>query len=213
MCYYRCRRKETKSSCDDDTLYPVRIISSGTNVHMAGNVRIHYVGYSSKYDEWRAVDDLVNVGTSSYVEEYSFYGDLALRLKSSLVSQRRSNPSVRIEMAFDKRTFDEGLKAIGHFKNRKRGIDHYAIRNYSDLDSLFGRNWHYRGLNQLGDFCYVICETVDYYLYKKRPLIQYVEQQGAPTKVSVPRGYALVFKFIRGDGTATEFGKLSNVFK
>lgn len=116
-------------------------------------------------------------------------------------------------MAFDKRIFDEGLKAMGHLKNRKRGIDHYTIKNYGDLNSLFGRNWHYRGLNQLGDFCYVICETVDFYLYKKRPLIQYVEQEGTPTKISVPRGYTLVFKFIRGDGTAAQFGKLSGVFK
>ena len=69
--------------------------------------------------------------------------------------------TVKIEMSFDKTVFDEGLKIFGHLKNHKRGINHYTIHNYSDLDSLFGRNWHYRGLNEVGDFCYVICETVE----------------------------------------------------
>ena len=71
-------------------------------------------------------------------------------------------------MTFDKREFDEGLKIMGYLKNHKRGIDHYAIHNFSNLDSLFGRNWHYRGLNESSDFCYVICETMDFYVYKKR---------------------------------------------
>ena len=88
-----------------------------------------------------------------------------------------------------------------------------TITLFDDLDSLFGRNWQYRGLNELGDFCYVINETVDFYLYKKRPLIQYIDQEGIPTKVSVPRGYALIFKFVHGDGTASHFGKLSGIFK
>ena len=208
----RYRRQESKSSA----LYPVQVISDGTDEHMAGYVRIHYVGYSAKFDEWRPLNDLVTTVATSVVEEsrekFNFNTELLFKLKSSLVSQRRSNPAVKIEMTFDKRVFDEGLKIMGYLKNRKRGIDHYAIHNFSDVDSVFGRNWHYRGLNESGDFCYVICETVDFYLYKKRPMIQYINQQGMPTKVSVPRGYNLVFKFVRGDGTASQFGKLSDIF-
>ena len=195
-----------------DTLYPVEIVSTATD--RPGYVRVHYVGYSSTFDEWKPCDDVVTTELSATVdEEFDVNRELAFKLKSSLVSQRRSNPLVKIEMGFDKRAFDEGLKILGHLKERKRGVDHYTISNFSDLDSLFGRNWHYRGLNKHGDFCYVICKTVEFYLYKKRPLVQYIDQGGVPTKVSLARGYTLVFKFVRGDGTAAQFGKLAGIFQ
>ena len=196
----------------DTALYPVEIISTDTD--RPGYVRVHYVGYSSKFDEWKPCDDVVTTELSAFVDEkYDFNRELAFKLKSSLVSQRRSNPLVKIEMSFDKRAFDEGLKILGQLKHYNRGIDHYTICSYSDLDSLFGKNWHYRGLNKQGDFCYVICKTVDFYLYKKRPLVEYIDQGGVPTKVSLPRGFTLVFKFVRGDGTAAQFGKLTDIFK
>ena len=40
-----------------------------------------------------------------------------------------------------------------------RGTQHYKISFYNDLDGLLGRDWHYGGLNDVGDFCYVVLET------------------------------------------------------
>ena len=83
---------------------PVEVISTVTN--MPGYVRIHYVGYSSTFDEWRPRNDHVTtvpIELSSSNEDYNFNRELALKLKSSLVSQRRSNPAVKIEMSFDKK--------------------------------------------------------------------------------------------------------------
>ena len=65
-------------------------------------------------------------------------------------------------MTFDKVTFDEGLRTKGHASKSVRGTQHYKISSYNDLDGLLGRNWHYRGLNDVGDFCYVVLETVEY---------------------------------------------------
>jgi len=62
----------------------------------------------------------------------------------------------------------------GKFKRLVRRVEHYTIDAYSDLDSLLGCNWHYRGLNSAGDFCYVMCGTVEFYVYRKRPLVFYV---------------------------------------
>lgn len=197
----------------DDTLYPVEIISL-TDPANEGNVRIHYVGYSSAYDEWRPRNDIVNFVSPSVSEKFCLHKELALRLKSSLVSRRKSNPSVKIEMTFDKDVYEKGLSAAGYVKCVKRGIEHNTIRSYSDLDDLLGVNWHYRGLNSVGDFCYVIEHSIDFYLYKRRPLVQYIPgTDGTPAKVFISRGYALVFKFIRGDGTGSQFGTLHNVFK
>ena len=76
------------------------------------------MGYSSKHDEWRPRNDLVTIapGTepSLSTEEYNFNKELAMKLKSSLLSQ--SNPAVKIEMWFDKTVFDEGLKVLGQLK-------------------------------------------------------------------------------------------------
>ena len=96
--FYRSQRQSPKIACAgrcDDTLYPVKIIcTEATDSANEGNVRIHYVGYSASYDEWRPCDDVVNFVSSSISEEFCLHNELALRVKSSLVSQRRSNPAV-----------------------------------------------------------------------------------------------------------------------
>lgn len=218
---FRFRRQSSNNGFSresDDTLYPVEIVSAaatgGTDPENEGDVRIHYIGYSSAYDEWRPRDDIVNFVSPSVSEKFCLHNELALRVKSSLVSQRRSNPAVKIEMSFDRDIYEEGLSAVGYVKCTMRGVKHSSIRSYSDLDGLLGRDWHYRGLNSAGDFCYVIEGSIDFYLYKRRPLVQFIpDKDGIPAKVSVPRGYALVFKFIRGDGTVSQFGRLHSVFK
>ena len=44
---------------------------------------------------------------------------------------------------FDKGVSEEGLKMRGKFKRQVRGVEHYTIEAYNDLDSLLGCNWHY----------------------------------------------------------------------
>lgn len=66
------------------------------------------------------------------------------------------------------------------------GIKNRKIRSYSGLDGLLGMNWHYEGLNSAGDFCYVIEDSVDFYLYKRKQLVQYIpDKDGTPAKISV----------------------------
>ena len=145
-----------------------------TNSANKDAVHIDYIGYNSAIDEWRPRDDIVYFISPwpSVSEEFCLYKELALRVKSSLVSQKRSNPAVIIEMSFDKDVY-EGLSAAGYVKCTKKGIKHCTIRIYNDLNGLLGAHWHYRGLNSGGDFCYVIKDTIDFYLYKRRPLILY----------------------------------------
>ena len=149
---------------------------------------IHYIGYDSEYDEWREPEDLVQLGSPCVMsEEYDLHQNLALKIKSLLVSSRRSYPVSRIDMPFDKATFDEGLRANGHVSKTVRGAKHYRITCYSELAPLLGHNWHYRRLNIAGDFCYVILETVNYYLYQRRPMVHYIpNEHGQPVKSFLP---------------------------
>ena len=43
-----------------------------------------------------------------------------------------------------------------------RGIVHYFTDSYSDL--ILGRNWYVRGINETDDCCYVILDTVRFYV-------------------------------------------------
>ena len=74
-------------------------------------VQIHYIGYSAAYDEWRPRSDIVNLESSRVCEKVCLHEELALRVKSSLVSQRKSNPAVKIEISLDKSVYEEGLNS------------------------------------------------------------------------------------------------------
>ena len=198
------RRKRLKPAGQLGTLYPITVKSKNSS-----GVLIHYVGYGSEYDEWRPLTDVVHLlpsSASSSVEKFDLNKELAVRIKSVLVSHRKSNPVIRIDVPFDSKTFNQGLKTKSYVSKHYRGKDHYKITKYSDLDDILGCGWHYRGLNSAGDFCYAILETIEFYFYRRRPLVHYTSgQHGQPAKTSTPRGFMLAFMFVRGDGTASDF--------
>lgn len=77
-------------------------------------------------------------------------------------------------MPFDRILFDDGLKARAVAKTcQQKQPRKYTIQQYSDLNDLLGDRWHVRGLNGAGDYCYVIKDTVEFYLYNRRPLVDY----------------------------------------
>ena len=47
-------------------------------------------------------------------------------------------------MDFDNAVYKSRLKLLETLK-RKRGIDKYVIKNYSDLDTMLGEKWYIRG--------------------------------------------------------------------
>ncbi len=85
---------------------------------------------------------------------------------------------------------------LGTKKQKIRGVQHYKIKQYQDLDCLLGQNWHYRGLNSSGDFGYVILNTVDFYIYTAHTLTEYFPSPSfVPQKSTRHMGF---FCFIRG---------------
>ena len=205
----RCKRRPRGQGQSQGTLYPITIKSSNSS-----RVLIHYIGYGPEHDEWRNLEDIEKLQSPCMtLEEYDFYQELAMRIKSTLLAKRKANPVTRIDMPFDRAAFEGGLKSHGQVKQYSRGTHRYKIAHYSDIEDLLGKNWHYRGVNSAGDFCYAILETVEFYLYHRRPLIHYIaNEHGKPIQTSTPRGYMLVFKFVRGDGTKSEFGRNREIF-
>ena len=115
-------------------------------------------------------------------------------------------------MPFDILLFNGGLKESGVPSKKVGGTQHYKIMHYKDLNHLLGYNWHVRGINNLGDYGYVVADTVDYYLQRNRPLIDYCSSQNGPSLHKLDTGYSLTFCFVFSCGSSDTFGKDEIVF-
>ena len=180
-------------------------------------VKVHYDGYGSEDDEWRPAAEIVEVrGTVPVpvnpepllIPTFSLHQELAIKIKSSLISTRKGSPEVKIEMCFDKLLFDQGLKTRGTLKRMFRGIAYYTISSYSDLNDLLGDKWFIRGLNAAGDFCYVSLASVSFCLKRRRALYEYVPDGLSFNKQMYQQSYIVQFTFVRDNGISTDFQKI-----
>ena len=208
------QKRNTLKDCTscDDTIYPVSVYENEQDEQ--GRVKVHYIGYGSQYDEWKEPARLLHVDSPCAIsEKFDLHQELALRIKSALLPSRKSNPSVKLIMPFDQKVFCEGLASLGYVYKSINQITKYRINQYSDLDDILGKGWHFRGLNSAGDFSFVVLKTTEYYLRHRRPLCHFIpDNNGVPLKTCIPQGYALHFTFMRGDGVPSDFGRNSTVF-
>ena len=175
-------------------------------------MKIHFIGYSSRYDEWRPLTDIIGKRTLTMKEDSSclrFHVELASKIKSNLSSSRKNSPEVRIEVPFDKGLYDSNtsLKAKGREFKVVRGVMHYSLSSYSDLNPILGKNWHVKGINEAGDCCYVILETVRFFLRRRRQQVEHIPDSASEhgtIRIEKEQGYLLVFTFVRGDGLYTD---------
>lgn len=78
------------------------------------------------------------------------------------------------EIACSTAWFDSCLESRGTFKKRERGHVVYTMQNYSKVDDLLGCNWHYRGINAEGDFSFVVLSVVEFHLFQRRRIVEYL---------------------------------------
>lgn len=227
-CDIRLPRAE-RVQAGSDKLFPVEVVEKEDK-----RVKVHYVGFSTEYDEWREESELESVYTSETspeaasledavcdgcsFEPFSLHNYLKVKIKQSLSCTRKSSPEVRIVVPFDAITFNGGLRLLGTQSKKAQGVQHYTIKHYHDLNPLLGKNWHFRGLNVNADYGYVLLETVDFYLRKCRPLEEYMPSQeqydeSPSTCMSlVDTGHHLTFSFVCGYGSRSTFGKDKKIF-
>ena len=121
----------------DDTLYPIEVLDRKENC-----VLIHYVGYDSKHNEWKAKEDMVSTEERKQLyQPFNLYTELGYQVKLALDSNRRHEPDVQIEVPFDQLAFDGGLKQSGVFQSYSHGHEVYTISHFHHLDALLGVGW------------------------------------------------------------------------
>lgn len=214
-------RSSTKpSSLVDNTLYRLRVVEEDKENSL---VKVRYVGYGSERDEWRASKDIVvlnetdSSGDDSDEERdglpkitfkpFCLYDELGYQIKSCLMSDRKRDPLSRIRMAFDTIYFD-GLAKRGTIVC---GTKYYTIVKFSAFEDILGSRWFIRGLNSAGDFCYIKPRTVKFHLKKTTRQVDYqLREDGTLTKQYAG---ALVFEFVRGDGTLNQWSSVLRAFR
>lgn len=167
----------------EERLYPIENIEEKEE-----QVKIHYAGYDSSYDEWRPRDDIVEpipqvavLDLRNY-KPFDFHSELAYSIKSSLYPKHTHGPEVRIDISFDLLIFNGGLKQAGIYTRTFRDHDIYTIESYNDLMPLLGSRWFIRILNTHQDFCAVVKNTVLYHIHRRAPLKEY-SADGQPIEV------------------------------
>ena len=174
-------------------------------------------------DEWREADDLVPMNQTSnstiqsqVIKQCHLHSELRIKIKQALMCSKKQSPSVSIDMGFDYFLFKGGLEAAGIAKESTRGIQRYGLERYSDLNHLLGDNWHFRGINDRGDYGYVILDSVEYYLSKRRAITEYLPSAQPSNQITahtIDTGHSLKFTFVRGYGNRSTFGKERSIFK
>ena len=112
-----------KKAKTDRKLNPVVV----TDVDKIGKrMKIQYVGYSERYDEWRPYDiedsnppfqriESLRILSSTSFEDRTelVHGELNLAIKRKLYSGRKDNSATCVEIRIDKDVLDEGLALAG----------------------------------------------------------------------------------------------------
>ena len=184
------KSRKTVPMKQDEKLYAIEVIEENDT-----QVKIHYTGFGSEHDEWRNREDVVPPKELERYKPFDHH-QLVYAIKSALYSGRDRDPSIRVEVPFDKLVFQGGLKSVRKLQKVVRDEEHYGITHHEDLTPFLGERWFIRGINAHFDFCCALADTVTFYLHKKPQLVGHL----ATTGKLIDGGYVLVFKFVRFDG-------------
>ena len=193
------RRRATSSL---KNLYDIEIVDEDEENE---KVRIHYVGYSSEYDEWRKRSEIVVrpphvTRVPSRVDSVNFsFSNLLCAIKKRLTPSRE-DPAIRIQLPFE----EADCETLTQKGTKCEHSNQYKIDSYSELDSVLGEDWHYRVVNTRGDFTFAVLETVRFHVYRPKPILEYVPKLQDNKLQYIPaythQETQLVFTFVRREG-------------
>lgn len=181
-------------------------------------MRIHYKGYDTRFDEWRAYgkgreyfpfvrQEKVHVLSNDSIEDRTnHFIDLFYRaVKRSLSSGRNDGPDVRIEVDIAEDVFNLLLANIAQGV-MERGKLTYKPTNRA-LDIVLQPKWDERIVNCKGNFCFVVEGTIKYWLCKRSSINEYKIIGGKYVKSEIEGCSILVFIFVKGTGNRIQYNE------
>lgn len=112
-----------------DKLYDVEIVEE-----KGSEVKVHYCGYSSKYDKWKPKVDVKTIAPPfpPCKEDFSPLTHLACCIKKGLVLSRSGDPEVHIQVPCDIPSF-RVLQEVAKPLRERGATERYKILHYSNL--------------------------------------------------------------------------------
>ena len=188
-----------KMKATDSKLYEVEVIEIDK---AANRVKLHFKGYSEKYDEWRPYDEMklpvIWFEQMSKPTDASFDDRLHREIKRKLYSGRREDPEVRIEVPCDEDVFSRSIAMVA-FKSTERNKVIYRLHSNEKLDECIGLKWSERIMNENGDFAFVVPGTVRFWLASRNPIVEFKLIGDKYIRSEIDDGHQVVFTFVRGD--------------
>ena len=194
------------------TTYILQIIDRDKS---SNKVRIHFIGYSFDFDEWRDTTEVAEGEESTKLcslaqwfepsvdslsdKTDAFFYNLAKAVKVSLYSSNRELPAIRIEGRIDADNYNGYLKNTG-VVNKFKGKNVHVVSNNNEISRIMGKKWFQRIINTNGDFCYVVRDTVRFWLNEKRPVKDFFYVGDHLFENQIRNDLQLIFTFVRGDG-------------
>ena len=198
------------SSANRCRFYPCRVISKKSREFGDGipKVKVHYVGWGRKFDEWRPISELSHFGFTNYIIRRDGLVEHQLRqisiaTQESLNGARRRDTSRSLKVSISERTWTELANVLWVKRVFRKKPTIHGIRKKEDLDRLLGTGWSKRIFNKYGDFSEILPETFQIYVYQKKDLKCYKKSaKGGLTVNSLNRGLFLAIKFLCSDGNS-----------
>ena len=165
---------------------------------MSQEAKVHFVGYSNKYDEWKPVEEIIDVPDDiiSSSANNHFKHQLTLRIKEELSVARKRDSKVVISIPVQKEMF-ENFTSFGTLMSKTCSRSVYTIGDFAHLNAFLGENWHSRIVNQYGDSCRIRPGTAVFWLTSRMPLLEFVIDRNECKRKELNRGFLFKLKFVR----------------
>ena len=110
-------------------------------------VKVHYVGYGSEYDEWKPRTEIVHTkpdfGSDCNERKYSTLTELACCIKKTLQPSQGDDPDAVSRCPSMLQLSRCSKTGIPWARHECDSSDVYTVAQYSDLNDILGDNWHF----------------------------------------------------------------------
>ncbi|XP_069134418.1 uncharacterized protein [Argopecten irradians] len=201
----RSKRRSAPEASWNPGLYPVEILGETVD----GYVRVHFTGWSKKYDQVMKEDELEEIQVNKDPLK-----DLGILLKENLTVGTKIDSFVRLRVPLIQDDFQRLAECAVIVKSTRTKTT-YTISSRHMLKGVFGNNWDFRILNKEGDNCYIKTSTLKFYLRKRRALREYEIQttdsgQYQLKSCEKEKGTQLVISFVKCAGNHRMLPHLAN---
>ncbi|XP_046568810.1 uncharacterized protein LOC124277184 [Haliotis rubra] len=185
-------------------LFDVKIIESKTDADGTDLVKVHYVGFSSKFDQWvKASATVTRSSLMSNDPKDVFLFNVLSSVRDNLTVSRGIDSRVVIRIPITSPDVTTSLTDIAQKVSSVSSYVRHEFR-FNDVhgpDILFGNDWWYRIVNKANDFAYVNRETVLFGYYERKMREEYTLNNDLKL---VHRGFMFFLRFVKEKGNRSE---------